>query len=78
MLFRTECGNDFHSYPFKVIDLISLAHEKNCTVSMQKNDKLQRLLVSLIKVKVKLSLCLTKHHAIWRRIGEWRYSSTHS
>jgi hypothetical protein len=28
-------------------------------------------------VKVKLSLCfLTKHHR--RRIGEWRYSSTHS
>jgi hypothetical protein len=29
------------------------------------------------KVKVKLSLCLTKHHAM-KTIGEWRYSSTHS
>jgi hypothetical protein len=28
-------------------------------------------------VKVKLSLCLTKHRAK-RRIGQWRYSSTHS
>jgi len=27
------------------------------------------------KVKVKLSLCLTKHHDV---LGEWRYSSTHS
>jgi hypothetical protein len=29
------------------------------------------------KVKVKLSLCLTKHHAI-KAYWEWRYSSTHS
>jgi hypothetical protein len=27
--------------------------------------------------KVKLSLCLTKHHAI-RRIGMWRYNSRNS
>jgi len=29
------------------------------------------------KVKIKLSLCLTKHHDM-RRIGEWRHRSTHS
>jgi hypothetical protein len=30
-----------------------------------------------IQVKVKLSLCLTKHHAM-KTYWEWRYSSTHS
>jgi hypothetical protein len=29
------------------------------------------------KVKVQLSLCLTKHHAM-KTYWEWRYSSTHS
>jgi hypothetical protein len=29
------------------------------------------------KVKVKLSLCLTKHHAM-KTYSEWRYSSIHS
>jgi hypothetical protein len=27
---------------------------------------------------LKLSLCLTKHHAMKAYLGEWRYSSTHS
>jgi hypothetical protein len=31
----------------------------------------------LIKVKIKLSLCLTKHHAM-KAYWEWRYNSTHS
>jgi hypothetical protein len=30
------------------------------------------------KSKVKLSLCLTKHHAMKTYGREWRYSSTHS
>jgi hypothetical protein len=29
-------------------------------------------------VKVKLSLCSTKHHAMGDVLGEWKYSSTHS
>jgi hypothetical protein len=34
-----------------------------------------QLAIQRCKIKVKLSLCLTKHHAAK---GEWRYSSTHS
>jgi hypothetical protein len=30
-----------------------------------------------VEVKVELSLCLTKHHAM-KTLGEWRYSSTHT
>jgi len=29
-------------------------------------------------LKVNLSLCLTKHHAMKDVLGEWRYSSIHS
>jgi hypothetical protein len=32
----------------------------------------------IFKVKVKLSLCFKLSTTPWRRIGEWRYSSTHS
>jgi hypothetical protein len=32
----------------------------------------------LIFIKVNLSLCFKLSTAPWRRIGEWRYSSTHS
>jgi len=32
---------------------------------------------SLVKVKVNLSLCLTKHQAMKTHWG-WRYSATHS
>jgi hypothetical protein len=31
-----------------------------------------------VKVKVKLSLCLNKHHAMKVYWEQWRYSSTHS
>jgi hypothetical protein len=31
---------------------------------------------TMVKVKVKLSLCFNT--TLWRRIGEWRYSSMHS
>jgi hypothetical protein len=35
------------------------------------------IITLFIKVKVNLSLCLTKHHAM-KAYWEWRYSSTHS
>jgi hypothetical protein len=35
-------------------------------------------LVWNLKLKVELSLCLTKHHILKTYLGEWRYSSTHS
>jgi hypothetical protein len=30
-----------------------------------------------VKLKIKLSLCLTKHH-VMKRIVEWKYNSTHT
>jgi hypothetical protein len=33
--------------------------------------------IQIWRVKIKLSLCLTKHNAA-KVYGEWRYSSTHS
>jgi len=45
-----------------------------CTVISAEQLTLQ---LSILKVKVKLTLCLTKHHPI-KTYWEWRYSSTHS
>jgi hypothetical protein len=64
--FTTVTLNDFRSS--RASELKAIRHDAKTSVPCEHHSHLI----------LKLSLCLTKHHAMYTYWGQWRYTSTHS